>query len=560
MPDMISLMVPDDCIAEFLRSEGADRLAHGPRSNLFDHLLNTREVLRAWAQPAWLQDAGAIHSVYSTETYRRQLVQLGARSRVRDLAGEKAERLAWLFHVISRADLLRKFDSFRPVPAEGFAVETRADHEGRPADLSREEIFALVILIMANEAEQTQDAEGRPGLWLARLSDRARRLHEGPLPVPPVLNSCTERVDPASEQAAREFWRLGLDSLETEPDLSEVRFAAASRRCPWIAEPLIGAAFVAGCKGDGERSRGLARQGEALLRQWGAAWDKRAPFAAWLEAAQSIACGNWKCVASGGLVIAGRNLSAPELTASGPRSTPAADPAARRLEGYLSLLPANRDNPRMHLYPGLSSKPWYVASEFSVARALEENFEAIRDEALGIDRRAFHRETDSIRRDGSWDVFFLYELGLKREENCALCPVTTRIVEEQPTMRTLTGLIYFSRMSPGAHVRPHRGITNLRVRCHLGIRIPAGDCSMRVGTETRQWQQGRAIVFDDYYEHEVWNRTAEERIVLIVDLWHPELTPREIAVIEGMQRYAFHHARSLNAYWSGNAAARREIA
>ncbi len=74
-------------------------------------------------------------------------------------------------------------------------------------------------------------------------------------------------------------------------------------------------------------------------------------------------------------VIGGRSLSAPERTVPGLRSTPGADPAPRRLEGYLSLLPANRDNPRMHLYPGLSSKPWYVASEFSVARALEENFE-----------------------------------------------------------------------------------------------------------------------------------------------------------------------------------------
>ena len=62
---------------------------------------------------------------------------------------------------------------------------------------------------------------------------------------------------------------------------------------------------------------------------------------------------------------------------------------------------------------------------------------------------------------------------------------------------------------------------------------------MRVGKETRRWQQGCAIVFDDLYEHEVWNRTGENRIVLIVDLWHPELTPREIAVIEGMPRYAF---------------------
>ena len=64
------------------------------------------------------------------------------------------------------------------------------------------------------------------------------------------------------------------------------------------------------------------------------------------------------------------------------------------------------------------------------------------------------------------------------------------------------------------------------------------------------------MVFDDLYEHEVWNRTAEDRIILIVDLWHPEMTAREIAVIEGMQRYAYLHAREICDYWAGNESAR----
>ena len=104
----------------------------------------------------------------------------------------------------------------------------------------------------------------------------------------------------------------------------------------------------------------------------------------------------------------------------------------------------------------------------------------------------------------------------------------------------------------------------MRVRCHLGLQIPAGECGLRVGKETRRWQEGRSIVFDDFYEHEVWNRTAEDRIVLIVDLWHPDLTPREIAIVGGMQRYAFQHARDLSRYWSRNegerASARKEFA
>jgi aspartate beta-hydroxylase len=213
----------------------------------------------------------------------------------------------------------------------------------------------------------------------------------------------------------------------------------------------------------------------------------------------------------------------------------------------------------MSLYPGLSSRPWYEASRFAAARALEENFGLIREEARNVERAAFHRESEGLQRSGAWDVFMLYQRGRKIAENCVLCPVTTQIVEEHQTVRTLAGAIYFSRMSPGTHIKPHRGTTNMRVRCHLALEVPDGDCALRAGTEIRQWQQGRAMVFDDYYEHEAWNNTGEDRIVLIVDLWHPQLTPREIAVIEGMQRYAFLHARDLCAYWSGNETARTAV-
>jgi hypothetical protein len=537
-------------IEEFLRAEGADRLAHGSRSTLYQHLVNTREILRAWAQPAWLCDAGAIHSIYSTETYRRQLAPFSARERMREMAGERVERLAWLFSVVSRADLLRKTDLFISAPVDGIVVELHGAelHAGQSVPVSREEIFALLVLRMANEAEQTQEADGQPGLWLARVSGWARRLPDGPGPIPPVFDFCREIVDPPAERAAREFWLLGLESVANDPEAAGSHFAAASRHCPWIAEPWAGAACAAAAKGDGDTSRRLGAQAGDLFRQWGTAWDKRAPFGDWLDAAEALARGD-----SIPIPLPAPAARTKERAAAARGS---ADPAARRLEEYLGLFAMNHRHPRMALYPGLPSRPWYEAADFAIARALEENFGQIRDEALNLERAAFHREIEGIRRDGSWDVFFLYERGLKMNENCALCPVTARIVEEQPAMRTLNGLIYFSRMSPGTHIQPHRGTTNMRVRCHLGLRIPAGDCALRVGTETRQWQQGRAIVFDDNYEHEVWNRTGEDRIVLIVDLWHPDLTPPEIAVIEGIERYAFHHARSLSAYWSGNAEAR----
>jgi aspartate beta-hydroxylase len=190
-----------------------------------------------------------------------------------------------------------------------------------------------------------------------------------------------------------------------------------------------------------------------------------------------------------------------------------------------------------------------------MARYLEAHAREIHDELVALDAAAFHREAERIQRSGDWDVAFFYERGRRRDEICDQCPITTRGIEAHSAVRTLAGLIYVSRMRGGTHVQPHRGPTNLRVRCHLGIKVPDGDCAIRVGDETRRWEEGRCLVFDDYFEHEAWNHTDEDRIVLIVDLWHPDLSETEIRLLEGLHRYAYDHAGRLNRYWSANAAA-----
>jgi aspartyl/asparaginyl beta-hydroxylase (cupin superfamily) len=52
-------------------------------------------------------------------------------------------------------------------------------------------------------------------------------------------------------------------------------------------------------------------------------------------------------------------------------------------------------------------------------------------------------------------------------------------------------------------------------------------CSLRVGAEEREWRYGKTLVFDDTIEHEAWNRSTETRIVLLFDVWRPELDPTE---------------------------------
>jgi len=60
------------------------------------------------------------------------------------------------------------------------------------------------------------------------------------------------------------------------------------------------------------------------------------------------------------------------------------------------------------------------------------------------------------------------------------------------------------------------------------------DCGFRVGGSTIEWQEGKVIAFDDSVEHEAWNNSAYDRLVLIFDIWRPELSQSERDQITAM--------------------------
>lgn len=125
----------------------------------------------------------------------------------------------------------------------------------------------------------------------------------------------------------------------------------------------------------------------------------------------------------------------------------------------------------------------------------------------------------TITDDDRWKTFFLYAYGIKAEGNCARCPETTRLVEAVPGMKTA----FFSILAPGKHIPAHRGPFKGVIRYHLGLLVPepAERCRIRVGTEIRHWREGKSLVFDDTYEHEVWNDTGGRRAVLFLDVVRP---------------------------------------
>jgi ornithine lipid ester-linked acyl 2-hydroxylase len=149
---------------------------------------------------------------------------------------------------------------------------------------------------------------------------------------------------------------------------------------------------------------------------------------------------------------------------------------------------------------------------FPFTAMLEQHWQVIRDEVVRLQDGAFLDWPEKHLYEKGWSVFGLYGWGLKLDKNCALCPETTRLVEQIPDLVTAS----FSQMKPNTHLVPHNGYPEGVLRCHLGLIVPP-HCGIRVGDETRTWNEGKCMVFDDTTEHEAWNKSDRERIVLIMD-------------------------------------------
>ena len=165
--------------------------------------------------------------------------------------------------------------------------------------------------------------------------------------------------------------------------------------------------------------------------------------------------------------------------------------------------------PAMFLDPG----------RFEFVRVLEEGWLEVRDELSSLQETRFKDWPERRLHDGGWTVFGLHAFGQTLDDNIALCPETARLVASVPGLTTAG----FSRLAPDTHIRPHVGYTTDVFRCHLGLVVPGegNECALRVGGETRTWEEGRCLVFDDTVEHEAWNRSGADRIVLLVDFLRP---------------------------------------
>jgi aspartate beta-hydroxylase len=208
------------------------------------------------------------------------------------------------------------------------------------------------------------------------------------------------------------------------------------------------------------------------------------------------------------------------------------------------VYPDSRQRPTFLFFPGLPPAPYLDRALFPWIEQLEAQTDDIRQELLSVlpseagRERVFSSEVleqqnlRGLKAPPSWNGYYFYRHGIRREDNCSSCPVSARSLDLLPLshIREHGPEVLFSVFTAGTHLLPHRGVTNTRLVGHLPLMVPP-DCALNVGGEIHEWREGRAVIFDDTYEHEAWNRSQQTRVVLIFDLWNPHLTEVERAAI-----------------------------
>ena len=219
-------------------------------------------------------------------------------------------------------------------------------------------------------------------------------------------------------------------------------------------------------------------------------------------------------------------------------------PSVRFRESVAVLLEEKQvyfQQPTAYYFPGLPQIQFYDREQFDWVPAVEQAAGDMRRELeAALEAKApfkpyFEARADRPRYDfhglldnPAWSTLYLWENGKPVEDNVARFPRTFEAMRDVPlphiTVRSPS--ILFSWLQPGARIAPHHGMINARLICHLPLIVPP-QCGFRVGNDVREWEVGKMLIFDDTIEHEAWNDSDEDRIVLIFDVWRPELSPEE---------------------------------
>ncbi|MEO7564842.1 MAG: aspartyl/asparaginyl beta-hydroxylase domain-containing protein [Sphingomicrobium sp.] len=189
----------------------------------------------------------------------------------------------------------------------------------------------------------------------------------------------------------------------------------------------------------------------------------------------------------------------------------------KRLRG-----PFNRMIARSSRVP---TTPFIDSALFPWSDALEAGWADVRAELSALGERGgeilplsrVSPDHYRVAKDGKWKSFVLEAYGYHIARNRSLCPKTAALLDRVPGLV----LAMFSIMEPGTYVPLHKGVSKALINGHFAIVVPEGDCRIEVGGETRRWEEGKLLLLDDTYPHQVWNNTSRDRVVLLMQIRRP---------------------------------------
>lgn len=239
---------------------------------------------------------------------------------------------------------------------------------------------------------------------------------------------------------------------------------------------------------------------------------------------------------------------ATSLAAAGFEATRSSDRFALSLDLMAGRKQLYQQEPRFYLFPGLpqiqfqprETLPWLAAVEAAAADIRAELDGLLAEPHLFrpyVEPRADRPNTDAsgMLANADWSALFLWKDGEEQPDIARRCPRTMAAMAEVPLCRVpgRTPSILFSKLKPGARIPPHHGLINTRLICHLPLIAPPGS-RFRVGNDAREWREGQAWAFDDTIEHEAANDSGQDRTILIFDVWKPEMTEEERALVSAL--------------------------
>ena len=206
--------------------------------------------------------------------------------------------------------------------------------------------------------------------------------------------------------------------------------------------------------------------------------------------------------------------------------------------------PAQR--PHVFLVPELSPIPVFEPGQLTWQGALEAACEVIRAEFDSAAEQAadaarpyldagvasMGNEWQPLADSLNWGAFHLYKQGVANPRLIEMFPNTLAVLNSLPLLKIGDGPseILFSVLRGGQHIPPHYGLSNTDVTVHLPLASNA-DAAIKVCDKTYPWQQGKVFAFDDAFSHESWNHGATNRVNLLFEAWHPDLSIHERGAI-----------------------------